>query len=64
MRLVTVDLTRCKRCGKRPRGKMAQGNFERYAPFCTFHCKEWWNLEEAMRHIGTRQPDNGPAEPR
>jgi len=59
MRQVSIDLTRCKRCGKRPRGKMARGNFERYRPFCTFNCQEWYRLEAAQRYLNERRQVNG-----
>lgn len=45
-----IDLTRCKRCNKRPRGKMAKQDFERYAPYCSYHCEQWAALENAVRH--------------
>jgi hypothetical protein len=45
---------RCKRCRKIPRGKMQQANFERYDPFCSFHCAEWFRLEEAQRYLALR----------
>ena len=42
---------RCKRCGKMPRGKMQTENYERYKPYCSYHCQEWANLEGAQRYI-------------
>lgn len=42
---------RCKRCGKLPRGKMQHDNAKRYAPYCSYHCQEWAQLEEAQRYI-------------
>jgi hypothetical protein len=42
---------RCKRCGKIPRGKMQNSNYERYKPFCSFHCQEWFNVEETSRYL-------------
>lgn len=45
---------RCKRCGKAPRGKMQIANYERYKPFCTFHCQEWDNLESAQKYLKER----------
>lgn len=48
----TIDLReRCKRCGKIPRGKLNKANFERYKPFCSYNCQEWYGLEEAQRYI-------------
>ncbi len=42
---------RCKRCKKLPRGKMQRANYERYAPYCSYHCQEWAQLEDAQRYI-------------
>jgi hypothetical protein len=51
-----VDLRkRCKRCNKLPRGKMQTENYERYEPFCSYHCQQWWHLEEAQRYINSLQ---------
>lgn len=59
MRKVTIDLTRCKRCQKRPRGKLNQANFERYKPYCSFHCQEWGRLEDAQAYLNARYSVNG-----
>lgn len=48
---------RCKRCRKIPRGKMQQANYERYKPFCSFGCKEWFRVEEAMRYLDAAFPN-------
>ena len=55
---------RCKRCGKLPRGKMNTDNFKRYAPYCSFHCQEWANLEGAQRYINESLRHNAPLEGR
>jgi len=47
-----LDLrTRCKRCRKIPRGKLQLANYERYQPFCSYNCQEWYQLEEAQRFL-------------
>lgn len=49
-----IDLNahlRCKRCRRLPRGKLQKRNRERYEPFCSYNCQQWWNLEEAQRYI-------------
>jgi hypothetical protein len=49
-----IDLRpRCKRCHKLPRGKMQEENAKKYAPYCSFHCLEWANLENAQAYIKT-----------
>lgn len=54
MKHTKIDLRpRCKRCKKLPRGKMKQAEFERYAPYCSYHCQEWGRLEDARRHLDT-----------
>jgi hypothetical protein len=51
---VKLDLRpRCKRCKKLPRGKLAAANFERYKPFCSYGCQQWFNLENAQRYINS-----------
>ena len=55
---------RCKRCGKLPRGKMQAENFKRYAPYCSYHCQEWANLEGAQRYINESLRHNAPLEGR
>ena len=44
----------CKRCLRKPRGKMQKNNYERYKPFCSYHCQEWFKLEEAQRYINSK----------
>lgn len=52
-----LDLrTRCKRCRKIPRGKLNMANYERYKPYCSYHCQEWARLEDAQRYINTLAP--------
>src|ERR1700683_2741023 len=46
---------RCRRCHKIPRGKMAWGNWERYAPYCSYHCQEWGRLEDAQRYLNAKR---------
>ena len=51
-RSVKLDLRpRCLRCKKIPHGKMKQANFERYKPYCSFHCQEWHRLELASEFV-------------
>lgn len=45
---------RCKRCGKLPRGKIA----DRYAPYCSYDCQQWHGLEQAMAHLKTLPKEN------
>jgi len=45
---------RCKRCHKIPRGKLNLAHYERYKPFCSFHCQEWYSLERAMEYLRLR----------
>ena len=54
---------RCKRCGKMPRGKMQTENYERYKPYCSYHCQEWANLEGAQRYINENFGHNAAVEP-
>ena len=42
--------TRCARCKQIPRGKLAKQSYERYRPFCSYHCQEWAQLEDAARY--------------
>lgn len=52
MTRVTLDLRqRCKRCKKMPRGKMQQANWDRYKPYCSYHCQEWHQLELASEYV-------------
>ena len=49
---ITLDLRpRCKRCRKMPRGKMQLANWDRYKPYCSYHCQEWARLEEARAYL-------------
>ena len=49
---VILDLRpRCRRCNKIPRGKMRLANWERYKPYCSYHCQEWARLESAQAYI-------------
>jgi len=42
---------RCQRCRKIPRGVLGKANFNRYSPYCSFHCQEWAKLENAQKYI-------------
>jgi hypothetical protein len=50
-----LDLrARClrRRCHKLIRkGKLAQANYQRYKPFCSYACQEWNKIEEARDYI-------------
>ena len=46
-----LDLRRCHRCKKIPRGKIRIENAKRYAPFCSYHCQEWARLEAASEYV-------------
>lgn len=50
---------RCLRCQKLPRGKMQEANFERYKPFCSYNCQEWYRLEGAQRYLDAMRPLRG-----
>ena len=53
-----IDLrTRCDRCRKIPRGKMNLENWQRYKPFCSYHCQQWGQLEQAAASVGIRIPE-------
>jgi endogenous inhibitor of DNA gyrase (YacG/DUF329 family) len=49
----SLDLRRCKRCGKMPRGKLRKAEMERHFPYCSYHCQEWARLEDAQEYINT-----------
>ncbi len=51
---------RCKRCGKVPRGRRGKESLKLYAPFCSFHCKEWAQLEAAQRYINEKYYSGKP----
>ena len=55
------DPRRCRRCRKIPRGKTAEAYAERYAPFCSYHCQEWFRLEEAERYLWRTRQGRGLA---
>lgn len=60
MRTRTIDLRpRCERCQKLPRGKMNLAAYEKYKPYCSYHCQEWAALEGAMAYIKSVRPDKG-----
>ncbi len=51
-----LDLrTRCARCRKIPRGKNQKANWERYSPFCSYSCQEWFKLEEARKDLNAKR---------
>ena len=41
----------CLFCGKRPRGRMAERNFERYSPYCSFDHQERHKLIKARMYL-------------
>lgn len=53
----TLDLRdRCarQRCHKLIRqGAQAQSEYQRYKPFCSYHCQEWDRVEGAARYLAT-----------
>ena len=55
MKRIVLDLrdrcarTKCNCLIKK--SKMAQDKFNRYKPFCSYHCQEWSSLEEAMKSL-------------
>ena len=51
VREISIDLTRCKYCKKRPRGKLAIANFDVYAPYCSYHCQETDNMQNALNYV-------------
>ena len=52
---MTIDLRdrcdRCERCNKIPKGELRKKEFEKYAPYCSYHCEQWFILEQALRRI-------------
>jgi endogenous inhibitor of DNA gyrase (YacG/DUF329 family) len=54
-----IDLrTRCarKKCHKLIRkGKKAHEDYKRYYPYCSYHCQEWANLEDAMEYMNIKK---------
>lgn len=42
--------TRCDRCRKIARSKLAKAAYERYKPFCSYDCLKRAQLEAAMRY--------------
>ena len=38
---------------------MQQDNFARYAPYCSYHCQQWANLEDAQEYINGLQAAAG-----
>ena len=51
----TLDLRdRCARaaCNKLIRkGQMAQAEYARYKPFCSYHCQQWAGIEAGRQRI-------------
>lgn len=56
-----LDLrNRCARplCHKLIRAnKMAQGNWKRYKPYCSFHCQETHNMDKNLAYTASRRTD-------
>ena len=48
---------RCSNCGKLPRGKLQQANYQRYAPYCSFHCQESARMKRILRAVNDRRPE-------
>ena len=47
-----------ERCAKLIRkGKMAQSNYTRYKPYCSYACQEWHNLEKAQQYLRNRRDE-------
>ena len=42
---------RCQRCHKLIRGKLAEANYQRYKPYCSFHCESWASLESSYKRV-------------
>lgn len=52
MRLDLRDRCTRQRCAQLIRkGKMAQANYQRYKPYCSYSCQEWHRLEEAQDYL-------------
>ena len=51
----TLDLRiRCERCKKLIRKSAgAVAEYQRYKPFCSYHCQQWGALEDAQRRINS-----------
>lgn len=52
----TIDVRqRCARlrCNKLPRGKKQDAEYQRYAPYCSYHCQQWAQLEDAKRYLNS-----------
>ncbi|MBU2052522.1 hypothetical protein KKH13_04935 [Patescibacteria group bacterium] len=47
--------SRRKRCGEIPRGKLRLTEHERYKPFCSYFCYEWYKLEKAFGLLRERR---------
>ena len=56
MKGLVLDLRpTCKRCGKHPRGKMRLREWDRYQPFCSYQCQEFFKIEDALRYLEMRK---------
>jgi len=44
---------RCKCCNKIPRGKMRMAEWERYKPFCSYHCQEIYNMRQNLAYCAS-----------
>lgn len=49
----TIDLTKCENCGKHPKGKLAELNFKRHYPFCSYHCVVVYDTKQAALYLRT-----------
>lgn len=50
---------RCKCCGKFPRGKARIAEFARYAPFCSYHCQETYNMKINLQYCAELRARQG-----
>lgn len=59
----TLDLrARCarQRCNKLIRNsQQAQADYKRYAPYCSFHCKECDRVESSLRMLAAGSTSHG-----
>jgi hypothetical protein len=55
--MTKIDLRdRCRRakCKKLIRkGAAAKAEFERYRPYCSYHCQQWSGIEDASTYLKT-----------
>lgn len=45
---------RCERCNKAiKKSKIAQVEYEKYKPYCSYHCQQWATLSKAKQHLNS-----------